>query len=205
MIKEIKNFDREKIFNHYHICDNPFLNIATKVDVTNLVLFCKKYKSFYATMGYLVCKVANKIDNFKYRFCDNKFYYCDELITNYTDMFDDGNIGYYNVEYNDDYQKYIDSFKKVKEKFLKDNNYSIDNKINEIWLSCVPWIKCTSITSPFNKNCLIPQIIWDKYELENDKYYVNLTIVIHHGFVDGYHISKFVNLLEENIKEFDGR
>lgn len=205
MIREIDNFDRENIFRHYHICDNPFLNITTKVDVTNIVNYCKKYKNFYATMGYLICKAANKIDNFKYRFQDNKFYYCDELITNYTDLYSDGNIGYYDVEYSDDYQSYIDNFKKVKEKFLKDNNYETNNKLNEIWLSCNPWMKCTSIISPFNKNCLIPQIIWDKYELENDKYYVNLTMVIHHGFADGYHISKFLNLLEENIREFDGR
>lgn len=205
MIKEINNFDREKIFNHYHQCDNPFLNITTKIDVTNIVNYCKIHKNFCATTGYLICKTANKIDNFKYRFQDNKFYYCDELITNYTDLYNDMNIGYYDVYYNNDYQSYIENFKKEKEKFLENNNYGIDNKLNEIWLSCIPWMKCTSIISPFNKNCLIPQIIWDKYELENDKYYVNLTIVIHHGFADAYHVGKFVNLLEENIRKFDGR
>ena len=202
MIKEIDKYEREDIFKHYHICDNPFLNITTKIDVTNIVNYCKKNKNFYATMGYLLCKTANEVDSFKYRYQDNKFYYCDDLITNYTDMYQNGNIGYFDVDYNDDYQLYIEDFKKVKEQFLMDNNYNIDNKINEIWLSCVPWMKCSSIVSPFNKNCLIPQLIWDKYELENDKYYVNLTIVIHHGFSDGYHLATFIKLFDKNIQEF---
>ena len=202
MIKEIDKYEREEIFEHYHACDNPFLNITTKIDVTNIVNYCKKNKNFYATMGYLLCKTANEVDNFKYRYQDNKFYYCDDLITNYTDMYQDGNIGYFNVDYNADYLLYIEDFKKIKEQFLRDNNYGIDNKINEIWLSCVPWMKCSSIVSPFNKNCLIPQLIWDKYELENDIYYVNLTIVIHHGFADGYHLATFIKLLNENIQKF---
>lgn len=202
MIKEIDTFDREEIFKHYHACDNPFLNMTMKVDVTNIVNYCKIHKNFYATMGYLLCKTANKIDNFKYRYQDKKFYYCDELITNYTDMYQNGNIGYFDIPYDNNFQIYIDNFKKIKEQFLRDNNYDINNELNEIWLSCVPWMKCSSIISPFNKNCLIPQIIWDKYELENDKYYINLTIVIHHGFADGYHVAQFIKLLEENIKNF---
>ena len=45
----------------------------------------------------------------------------------------------------------------------------------------------------------IPQFIWDKYENVDDKYLVNLMIIIHHGFADGFHIGKFITLLKENI------
>ena len=75
-----------------------------------------------------------------------------------------------------------------------------ESKLNDIWLSCNPWCSITSLVPTFNKEITIPQFIWDKYEKVNERYYTNLTILVHHGFADGYHIGQFVNLLEENIK-----
>lgn len=202
MIKEVDKFDRLKIFEHYNSCDNPFLIITTRLDVTNIVLYCKIHKHFFATLGFLVGKSVMNIDNFKYRLKDGKFYFCDNIITNYTDIFNNGNIGYFNVPLLNNYVDYIKCYDSEKNIFLNEENYKIENKINEIWISSLPWIKCTSIIPPFDKKNTIPMFFWDRYELENDKYYVNFTIIAHHGFVDGLHISQLINELKIQIKEF---
>ena len=41
MIKEIENFDRKELFNHYHSFDNPFLICTTRIDITDLVKLIK--------------------------------------------------------------------------------------------------------------------------------------------------------------------
>ena len=64
-MKEIKKYDRINLFNHYQTFDNPFLILTTKIDITNIVNYCKKEGSFYATMGYLITKTVNNIDVFK--------------------------------------------------------------------------------------------------------------------------------------------
>lgn len=203
MIKEIKKFGRAELFNHYNKCDNPFVFLTTKIDVTNVVNYCKKHKNFYPTLGYLITKTVNSIDAFKYRYRDGKFYYCDEVKSNYTQMFDNNNIGYFNVSFSNDYSTYIQNFLNTQKKFLEDNNYSDDNDLDEIWLSCAPWFSFTGLITPYNKDVLIPQFVWDKYECINDKYYVNLMIMVHHGFADGFHIGKFINELQKNINLFN--
>lgn len=205
MIKEVKNYKRKEIFYHYNSCDNPFVIVTTKIDVTNIVNYCQKHKYFYATMGYLVTKTADEIENFKYRYQDNKFYYCDEIISSYTEMFDDGNIGYFNLDIISNYNDYINNFITTREKFRKENKYVTKSKLNEIWLSCSPWFTFSSLIPPFNKKVTIPQFIWDKFELINDNYYIDLMIMAHHGFVDGSHIGKFIELLNKNIKDFNGQ
>ena len=199
MIKEIKDFKRIDIFNHYHQCDNPFIILTTSIDVTNVINYCKKNKMFYATLGYIITKTTNQIDAFKYRYSNSKFYYCDELASNYTQMFDDETIGYFSVPYNKDINIYRNEFTKVEREFKEKKKYDSTEKLDEIWLSCSPWFSFNSLISPFNKKITIPQFIWDKYELKNDKYYINLMIMIHHGFADGLHISRFINKLKENI------
>jgi len=68
MIKEIENFNRNELFNHYHSFDNPFFICTTRIDITNLVNYCKIHKNFYATFGFIITMSANQIDAFKYRF-----------------------------------------------------------------------------------------------------------------------------------------
>lgn len=202
MIEEVINFKRLELFNHYHKCDNPFLIITTKIDVTNVVNYCKKHKMFYASLGYIITKTANEIDVFKYRYDNGKFYYCDRVMSNYTEMFDDNTIGYFSVPFLDDFNEYKKKFSDVQKRFIEEKKFSTVSNLNEIWMSCLPWISFSSLVPPFDKNVTIPQFIWDRYKYDNDRYYVNLMIMVHHGFADGFHISKFVSLLEENIKLF---
>ncbi len=202
MITEVVEFNRKELFNHYNSCDNPFIICTTKIDVTNVVNYCKKHKNFYATLGFLITKTANQVEAFKYRYSDGKIYYCDNIKSNYTQMYEENAIGYFDVEYTDDYNKYIQNFLKIQTKFKEDKNYIVENDLNEVWLSCVPWFTFTSLIPPFSKKISIPQFIWDKYESEKGKYYINLMIMVHHGFADGSHVGNFINLLKENIAVF---
>ena len=201
-MKEIKKYDRINLFNHYQTFDNPFLILTTKIDITNIVNYCKKEGSFYATMGYLITKTVNNIDAFKYRYQNGKIYYYDNLDSNYTNMYADGNIGFYNVDFNDNYKVYINSYKKIYSDFYSKKIKRGDRREDLIWLSCFPWNEFSGLIPPFNKNITIPQFIWDKYHLENNNYYINLMILVHHGFADGSHISKFLIDLKNNIEYF---
>lgn len=202
MIKEIKNFKRMDIFNHYNECDNPFLILTTPVDITELVKYSKIHKKFYGTMGYAVMMAVNKVDAFKYRYKDNKIYYCEPIRANYTQkLYDD--IGYFPVKYNENYSEYIKDFINTENKFYKEEKYIQYDDLAEIWTSCAPWFKFNSLVPPINKKVSIPQIIWDKYELKDGRYYIDIMIMIHHGFADGYHINLFLEELNKIIKNFE--
>ena len=202
MIKEVKDFKRKELFEHYNSADNPFVIVTTKIDITNVINYCKIHKNTYATLGYLILKTANEIDAFKYRYKNGKIYYCDVIKPNFTDMYEDQSIGYFCFCYEPDYNNFITKFKKAREDFLNKKELLTDNDIDEVLLSCAPWFKFSSLIPPINKEITIPQFIWDKYELDIDKYYVNLMIMVHHGFADGYHIGKFIEDLNKNISDF---
>ena len=70
-------------------------------------------------------------------------------------------------------------------------------------MSTASWFSFNNLVTPFSKKVLIPQFIWDKYTLKDNEYYINLMIMIHHGFADGYNINEFKTKLEENIDTFN--
>ena len=202
MISEVKSFGRKEIFNNYHTRTNPFIIITTKIEVTDIVNFCKENnKSFYATMGYLITKTVNGIGAFKYRYDKEKIYYCDKVNSNYTQMYDEDGIGYFDVSFNEKYSEYINNYENTYINFIKTKK-SAEINLDVIWLSCTPWFSFSSLIPPFDKEISIPQFIWDKYERLDNKYYINLMVMVHHGFADGNHIGRFLYDLKVNVNKF---
>lgn len=203
MRKEIENFNRLELFKYYHEKTNPFSFVTTKVDITNLYKLCKKNKNTYATIGYYITLAINEVDAFRYRYENGKIYYYDVIRPSYTQMFNDGNIGFFSCDIKENYSEFIREYNTVQNTFLE-TCLSIANKDQgEVWLSCEPWFNFSSCVTPFDKEVTIPQVIWDRFSFEGDRCYINIMIMSHHGFVDGSHIGLFINKFSEILENIE--
>ena len=200
MKTELKDFDRVELFEHYNTQDNPFLYVTTKVDITNIHKMCKKY---YASISYFIAMATNRIENFRYRYEDGQVYLYDKLKPNFTQMLKDNNIGYFTCDFKESYGEFIEEYLEVQNKFHTTGKSCANEDKGEVWCSYVPWYNFTSIITPFNKENTVPQFMWDKFAFEDDNVYINLTIMAHHGFVDGYHIKLFLDEFNEIIMNLE--
>ena len=200
-IISLDDYERKDTFLMFHNRDNPFLFLTVKLDITNIVNYCKGNKPHYATISYIICKTVNEVDNFKYRFVDGKIVYYDNINIGYTQK-TNNDIGFFQTENIDDYNKYIKEYKRIEKEYFDGIN-NIDGGHDQIWVSCAPWMDFTGLIVPYDKNITIPQFIWGKFFNERKRVYTHLMIMAHHGFVDGQHIGDFVSRLENNIKGFN--
>ena len=199
---EIKNWKRQTIYENYEAKINPFAFITTKIDVTNLVKFCKINKNFYAAMTYCIVKANNSIDEFRVRIEGGKTWQYDCVDPVFMEPFENGVAGWYRVAMTEVYSCFIAEYKKTKQKFVDTQANVLGANLGELWVSCEPWFQATSMIPPFDKSLPIPQFIWDKFVEENGRFTVNLMIMIHHGFADGKHIAAFIEKLNEEISKF---
>ena len=44
MRNEVKEFKRQRLFDLYDVRSNPFLFVTTKIDITNIVNYCKIHR-----------------------------------------------------------------------------------------------------------------------------------------------------------------
>ncbi len=196
---EITKYNSLELFNYNKNKDKTFIYVTTRIDITNLYNLGKVNKSCYGTIGYYITLAMNEIDEFKYRYENDKIYLYKEIMPSYTQMLKDNTIGFFACPLDKSYKSFIKEFKRINKDFINNTNAFQNNGQDVVWLSCSPWFTFTGIITPYDKSISIPQVTWDKFTFEDNKCYINMCIMVHHGFVDGYHIGLFINELNKII------
>lgn len=207
---DINNWKRKLAYETFSSYSDPYTGIVTKIDITNLINFCKQNKiSFYGCMTYFVLKSLNDIDAFKYGFGKedgNEFVYkYDTLAATATVINSDNELNFTRyVEYNEDIFNFLIEFLKVTEDASRNVPYykisGLEN-MNKINITCIPWITFSNFKDAidFNEKNSKPKICWGKYYLEDDRYLIDISLLVNHAFQDGYHMGLFFNNLQQNI------
>lgn len=201
----IEDYNRKELFNHYNVRSNPFSFVTTKIDITNAYNYSIKHKNLYATLCYVFANAINKVPAFLYYYRDGNFIKYDKLNLSYTEVLDNGNVGFISIALEENLEDFIEANNKRKKEF-KEKQESLlldDPECGEVWFSCTPWFKFTGLVVPFDKTIDIPQIIWDKYEIVDNHVYVNAMIMAHHGYVDGSHIGMLINEINNELAKLD--
>ncbi len=199
MKKKIEYFNRQPTFDFYKDKTNPFSIVTTKIDITNIYKLCKKYKHIYATIGYYFTKAMNEVEQFKYTYENGIIYKGERIHPSFTEIREDKSIGFFSCPLIDNYESFIEEYKKRRQSFLDGDVIEEIDDDAVVWLSCEPWFNFSQVVPPFDRYTTIPQMIWDRFQFDNDRCYVNLMIFVHHGFADGYHIGLLINKIEELI------
>lgn len=74
-----------------------------------------------------------------------------------------------------------------------------------VYLSCLPWFDLTCCTNErnFDKDDAIPRITWGKYVRQDDRETLGLSIEVNHRFVDGVHLGRFYEALQQKINDLE--
>lgn len=204
---DIKNWKRESHFNFFKQYDNPFFNICSTIEVTELYGHCKKNNySFFLASLYLSIKAANNIEEFRYRIENEKVFIYDQIHPFSTIPNDDNTFAFCEFNYKNDFVDFQSEGKTSIEKIKKMGRLeSKGNRNDVIHYTTIPWISFTSLMHPrkFNTNDSIPKIAFGKYFEEGSKLMIPISIDAHHSLVDGYHLGKLLELFRNYIIKSD--
>lgn len=203
---DIEKWERKGIYETFRHLDFPFYHVAFRVDVTNLKRYTKvRGLSFYYSLIYLVGKAANSIENFRLRFVDGKIYDVGDTVPSLT-FLKKGSEAFQvvNCALTPSLDEYTDKVKSLTESqsvFFGGEDYP---EYQLIYASCLPWIDMMSSSSEhfLNLDDAIPRIAWGKYtEGADGRLTLGMSVDANHKVVDGYHIGKFYERLQQMIYE----
>ena len=201
---DMENWPRKQHFDFFNNFDYPHFNITLDLDITRLYNYIKENKiSFFRTMVYFVTKTANNIKEFRYRVINNnQVVEFEEINPSFTIMSEENVFSFCNSKYFPDKKRFFRSMEENIKKY-KDNPAvsEEEDKIDSIYITSLPWISFNSITHPIDiKNVdSVPRIAWGKYKKEDSKVLLPFSIQVHHGLMDGYHVSKYVDYINKLI------
>ena len=198
-----KNWSRKihcAIFRNYV---EPNFCVTFEVDVTN---FYKKIHaqnlSFTLSMVYAVCKCGNEIENFRYRFLDDKIVLFDKIDTAFTLLDTETELfKVVNVPFVENLQDYVELAKKISDAQKEYFTAPLGNDI----FQCSPmnFLTYTHISHTISgkKDNATPLFDWGKFHEVGGKLLMPLSVQVHHSFVDGLHIGKFADRLQKFLDE----
>lgn len=201
---DIEKWARKGIYDMFRHLDFPFYHVAFRVDVTRLKQYTKaRGLSFYYSLVYLVGKAANSIENFRLRFIDGKIYDVGDTVPSMT-FLKKGSEAFQVVNCAltpllDEYTDKVKSLTENQTVFFGGEDYP-EHQL--IYASCLPWIDMMSSSSEhfLNPDDAIPRIAWGKYiEGADDRLTLGMSVDANHKVVDGYHIGKFYEKLQNMI------
>lgn len=181
----------------------PQYCISLELDITNFLKMVKKRNySFTFAFIYAVCKCANEIEEFRYRFLDEEVVLYDTIHTSFTYLDAETELfKFVSVPMQEDMEAYI---KAAEEKAKSQKEYFVVPPANdEFSFSPLPWISYTHISHTIsgNRTNSTPLFDWGKFFERESKIVLPFSVQVHHSFVDGIHVGRFVEKLQDYLNK----
>lgn len=208
-VVDMEKYYRKGVYRHFTEDCKCSVSITNKVDVTELVEFSKRTNTkFYVNFLYVLSKVLNSREDYRMQYLYEK----QQLV-----IFDKVNPVHYvfhedtetctvvYTEFQEDYEKFYQQCVSDIEKAKQTREYGLDpvNHPNYFDASYISWLSYESlhIELPDGYLHFMPIVNWGRYQEENGKCFMPVSVRMNHAAADGYLVAKVFRLLEEEIQQ----
>lgn len=205
-VVDLTTWNRREHYDFFCKMEEPFYGVVVEIDTTIAYQESKRLGySFFNYYLYRTLEAVNKTEAMRLRIEDGQVYLYDGIDASATIMRTDKTFGFSYVFYNEDYKAFNGDL--VEEINRVQNTTGLmtrtDFKENIIHFSAVPFIKFSSISHArsFTYPDSCPKISVGKLYERNERMYFNVSVHVHHGLVDGYHLGQFIDELQRCLDQ----
>ncbi|MBQ8160563.1 MAG: chloramphenicol acetyltransferase [Clostridia bacterium] len=202
---------RQKVFEFFSSMDWPFCSVTFQVDVTEVSAFAHdRGISFYYSMVYLCTRAVMQVENLMLDIRKDGVYRLSRRIPSFTDMHP-GEDQFHIVtmdmadDGSSDLKASVVQFAQAAREKSRAQQEFIDlsqEGSHLIFFSCLPWLSLTALTNERNTDPddSVPRIAWGRWTESGGRKILGLSMEVNHRLVDGVHIARFAQALEEEIR-----
>ncbi len=200
---DIENWPRKEHFLFFKQFEEPFFGLTVEIDCTKAYATAKELgTSFFVFYLHKTLVAVNTIESFRYRINDDAIYIYDTVDVSATIMREDNTFGFSLIEYSPDFEVFASNALNEIER-IKNNSGLFTREFpndNLIHFSAIPWINFSSLSHArsytFPDSC--PKISFGKMMVaDNGKKTMSMSIHVHHGLMDGFHVGQFVDYFQK--------
>lgn len=203
---DMEAYKRKEHFEYFKSLAYPYVGVTVNVDITEFLEMVRaKGLPFFLAVCYCAGRAANRVLEFRQRIKDNRIIEFENCRTSHTVALEDGTYCYCDLKNDMEFQQYIPYAVHEQEKAKREATIQEDEALDKFFISTVPWISYTSLIQPVpvpaDSN---PRITWGKYFTQEKMTLLPLSVLCHHGLVDGLHIAQFYDWFKKEISAVAG-
>lgn len=204
---DLNTWKRKEHFLFFSSFDEPFFGIVSEIDCTIALDKSKDQNiSFFSYYLHKVILAINEIEAFRYRIDGDEIVIYDEIHASATIGREDETFAFSFVPFSKDLSQFTNSLKAEIEEVKASKGIRFnDNAIRKdvIHFSAIPWVNFTGLSHARNFKVAdsAPKISVGKLKNVDGKWMMPISVNAHHGFVDGYHVGKFLDHLQKIMND----
>ncbi len=203
---DLANWSRRELFEFFIGYSSPYFNVCAQVDVTKFLAFVRERPGVRISLAlhYFALRIANEIEPFRYRLKDEKVFVYDVINGGTTVLLPNESFAYAYFDYQIDFDEFIDGMgKAVDDVRTGSGPLKPTTRDDVIYHTTLPWISFTSFAHARTKGRgdSVPRIVFGKFTTENERTLLPISVEVHHALMDGLHVGRFLNRLEEALLE----
>ncbi len=201
---DVTTWSRRDLFEFFIGFDKPYFNICTTVDVTRLLEFLVQRPGTSVTLAYhyFALRAANEIEPFRYRLRNGKVLVHDVIHGGTTVLQPNESFTFAYFKFDEDFGKFMVEAQRSVD-IVKQGGSAFDPRPADdaIHFTALPWVSFTSFSHARNWKTedSVPKIAFGKFVNETERVLLPISVEVHHALVDGLHVGRFINRLEEAL------
>jgi chloramphenicol O-acetyltransferase type A len=202
----LTTYPRREHFEFFRKFEEPFFGLVANVDVTKAYAVAKAGgHSFFLYYLHKVATAVNAVEEFRYRIDGDNIVLHERIDISATLTRDDNTFGFSLMEFHHEFAVFETTAKAEIERVrntpgLFTRAFEADNLIH---FSAIPWVDFTSLSHArsftFPDSC--PKISVGKMTEKDGRKMMPVSVHVHHGLMDGYHVGQFYDILQQKLDE----
>ncbi|AWH84564.1 chloramphenicol acetyltransferase [Flavobacterium album] len=200
----LSTWPRKEHFGFFSQFEEPFFGLVATIDCTKGYASAKaKNVSFFIYYLHKVLAAVNNVEEFRYRISGNEVVVYDRVDASATLTREDNTFGFSLMEFNPEIEVFSANSKAEIERVRNTTGLftrEFDND-NIIHFSAIPWVDFTSLSHArsftFPDSC--PKISVGKMTEKDGRKSMPVSVHVHHGLMDGYHVGLFFDALQREM------
>lgn len=200
---DLNTWARKEHFEFFKQFEEPFFGVVAPIDCTKAYKTAKeKGVSFFLYYLHKTLSAVNAVESFRYRIENDSVTVFDRIDASATLTREDNTFGFSLVPFHEDFEVFqataVEEIERVRNtKGLFTRSFEADNLIH---FSALPWVDFTSLSHArgFTIPDSCPKISVGKMTTAEDgTRSMSVSVHVHHGLMDGYHVGLFFTKLQE--------
>ncbi|MHA6249939.1 CatA-like O-acetyltransferase [Pontibacter sp. CAU 1760] len=198
---DLNAWERKEHFNFFKQFEEPFFGVCVTVDCTLAYTKAKEEGvSFFLYYLYKSLDAANKVEPFRYRILGDEVTVYDKVHASAVISRPNTTFGFSYINYQPTFEAFAEGAKAEIAQVQKSTGlFPAVSGQDVIHFSSIPWINFTSVSHAraYSINDSCPKISFGKMTEENGRRQMAVSIHVHHGLMDGYHVGQYIDLFQE--------
>ena len=191
-------------FEYFLNLGYPYVGNTVEVDATPLYERAKERdESFFVHALYSLGRAGNDVKELRQRIEGNGILQFEHCLCSHTEMKPDGTYAYCETDPGLPMDVFYAQTRQRQEIVRQSGTIEEGSEaLGKFFMSCAPWVHFTALIQPVpfpaDSN---PRITWGKFVKKDGRVLLPVSILAHHGLVDGMHIGQFYEALETRMRE----